>query len=484
MFNFKKNNDIREFSKCLVELKEFNSKTNIDENTRNNIDNIYSFLNNGKSTFEEIYKLLLNSVMQTSALDLMLKYNEEKIRSVSTEVDSLTDKVLNISNVVNHSSQEIFSAHKSLTLSINNLSEKADSLMGETEESEKTIKEIKELSDVTMENSINMKSDMNNLCNIIENLTKVIDAINGISEQTNLLALNASIEASRAGEHGKGFAIVANEIRSLADETKKLTSNMGEFIASIERASIKSNESVDVTVDSLKKINSNIDRVVKNSKSNKNTINEINNEATTLASATEEINISMDEVNSNIKKLDDDIEGLQTNVSILNKSSDILKETIIPITNIENHLDKAIILVGKLSDNPYYCLNNKIFIDTIHSAIDAHNKWIDNLEKVVTTSKVVPLQINSKKCAFGHFYYSIKPQNKEILPIWNGIEKAHSELHNYGKSAINKMRSGNKSAAENDYKKAKDLSIKLINEFNKIIKITKTLDSENISVFK
>ena len=72
---------------------------------------------------------------------------------------------------------------------------------------------------------------MNNLSEIINRMAEVISGIDSISMQTNILALNASIEASRAGEAGRGFSVVAGEIRMLAEETQKLTSTMAEFVS-------------------------------------------------------------------------------------------------------------------------------------------------------------------------------------------------------------------------------------------------------------
>ncbi|HTC20856.1 MAG TPA: methyl-accepting chemotaxis protein, partial [bacterium] len=81
---------------------------------------------------------------------------------------------------------------------------------------------------------------------------EIIATVNDMAEQTNLLALNASIEASRAGEHGKGFSVVAGEVKVLADQSKKATAQVRQILGEIQKAT---NAAVVVTEEGTKSVN-------------------------------------------------------------------------------------------------------------------------------------------------------------------------------------------------------------------------------------
>ena len=102
--------------------------------------------------------------------------------------------------------------------------------------------------------SLLLKEDMGHLSESAQSITQIMGVITDIADQTNLLALNAAIEAARAGEAGRGFAVVADEVRKLAEKTMASTSDVATAIKGIQESAAKSIQQVDVAVHTIEQV--------------------------------------------------------------------------------------------------------------------------------------------------------------------------------------------------------------------------------------
>jgi len=148
-----------------------------------------------------------------------------------------------------------------------------------------------------------LKSNMTDLSARAEGIGKIMTVISDIADQTNLLALNAAIEAARAGEAGRGFAVVADEVRKLAEKTMAATREVADSIAGIQEGTNMSGQGVDQAVEAISQVAQQVDgggsalsRIVNLSRDMSSRIGQIDSAAAEQSAASGEVNQSIQEI--------------------------------------------------------------------------------------------------------------------------------------------------------------------------------------------
>lgn len=216
-----------------------------------------------------------------TGLNRMLSGFSSSIKNVMVAVDQLASSAEELSVIADQTSNGVRNQHKELDLFASAMEELSISVKEVTDNTGSTA-EATEKAHLEAENGhATVKSAMdgiNQLANEVENASEVInglqtdsenigailDVIRSIAEQTNLLALNAAIEAARAGEQGRGFAVVADEVRTLASRTQE---SIEEIETMIEQLQEGSSNAVSVMNEGRKMASSSVDQILQVSSS-------------------------------------------------------------------------------------------------------------------------------------------------------------------------------------------------------------------------